>query len=769
MNDLSILIPARNEMFLSKTIESILANIEADTEVIAVLDGELANPPIPQHERVNVIFLPESIGQRAATNLAARLSKAKYVMKCDAHCSFDKGFDRKMIEAFKTTGDNATMVPIMRNLWAFDWKCYHCGWKKYQGPTPKKCDQCGKTDKIRRKMIWIGKHNPQSTSYCFDSTPHFQYFEDWKHRPQYEKDKKEKGLTETMSLQGSCWMLTRDKYWELNICDENFGSWGSQGIEVAAKTWLSGGAVIVNHKTWYAHMFRTQGGDFGFPYSMSGTVQAKAKSFARDLFFKNKWDKQIHPLSWLVEKFWPVKGWTEEDLQKLKANTFQFSTKNSNAKPEESEPTPNLLVSSGPTEELTDTKGDTETEALTKEETLTEGLAGGGTETEAESETEVDGLTEALGDTTEAQGKTLGLIETDSDTDELTDGLIETVGDAEAEAEGEEIDEPSTEEYRGGLIESEPIRPELTVEGLEGSSLRVERRAEELLEKGVIYYDGISEANVTRLHSARLAKDKEMTLFKNDKVTIIGHGWVGKSVHTLFPDAYIYSRATSGTKKIANKGEVAFICVPTPPIGEGELDTSIVEECVAWCQSPLIVIRSTVNPGTCDYLSRKYNKRIIMQPEYLGETPQHPLLDEKSTPFLVIGGSPKDLRILINLYTKVYNANVKIRQVSAYEAEVIKLTENRAIAFKVAQCQELYDVCEKAGIDYYTIRDAVYGDDPRFNLWWTFVFPDKRGLQSKCLPKDVYAWCAWAESLGVKVEITRSLLISNKKWISQGL
>lgn len=251
-----------------------------------------------------------------------------------------------------------------------------------------------------------------------------------------------------------------------------------------------------------------------------------------------------------------------------------------------------------------------------------------------------------------------------------------------------------------------------------------------------------------------------------DKVTIIGYGWVGKSMHKLFPEAYVYKRS-GGSKIRANKSDVAFICVPTPSIDEGRLDTSIVEECVAWCECPLIVIRSTLNPGTCDYLSNKYKKRIVVQPEYLGETPDHPLLDEKRIPFFVIGGDPKDRRILIDLYAKVYNANIKIRQVTAYESEVIKLTENRAIAFKVAQCQELYDVCEKAGIDYYTIRDAVYGDDPRFNLWWTFVYPDKRGFQSKCLPKDVYAWCAWAESLGIKPDITRNLLKANKKWISK--
>lgn len=310
--ELSILIPARNEMFLKNTIEDALKNIEADTEIIAVLDGVWADPAIPQHERVSVIYVPEPVGQREASNLAARIAKGKYVMKVDAHCSFDKGFDRKMLDAFKETGDNATMVPTMRNLWAFDWKCYHCGWKKYQGPTPEKCADCGKIDRVRRKMLWIGKKSPQSNSYCFDSTPHFQYFREFNKRPEGKGE-----ITETMSLQGSCFMCTKDKYEELNLCDESFGSWGNQGIEVACKTWLSGGSVLVNKRTWYAHMFRTQGGDFGFPYEQKGNEVHRTKKRVWEFFFGD-WDKQIHPMSWLVEKFWPVPGWTEEDLIRLK-------------------------------------------------------------------------------------------------------------------------------------------------------------------------------------------------------------------------------------------------------------------------------------------------------------------------------------------------------------------------------------------------------------------------------------------------------------------
>jgi UDPglucose 6-dehydrogenase len=243
------------------------------------------------------------------------------------------------------------------------------------------------------------------------------------------------------------------------------------------------------------------------------------------------------------------------------------------------------------------------------------------------------------------------------------------------------------------------------------------------------------------------------------KIAIIGvRGWVGKAMYSVFPDAYRYD-LNEGTIDGVNECDIAFICTPTPLKQDGSLDISIVEECVSWCKCSLIVIRSTLQPGTSDYFEKKYNKNIVMQPEYLGETVAHPLFQESQRPFLIIGGRPENRRKVIELYQSVYNANVKIRQVTNLEAEVIKLSENRAIAFKVMQAQELYDACERAGVDYYTIRDAVYGDDPRFNLWFTFIYTNNRGFNSsKCLRKDVPAWCAWAESLGYKPTITQSLV-----------
>lgn len=286
---LSVLIPARNEQFLNQTIEDVLSHIEGDTDIIVVLDGEWMD--VPQHEKVTVLYRPVSVGQRAATNDAARLSNADYVMKLDAHCSVGQGFDVKMMEDME---EDITMVPTMYNLHAFDWVCT-CGHRSYQGPTIP-CPHCG--GEMTKDIIWKAKPSPETTAMRFDPNLRFQYWGEY-------KKKQEGDLVETMSLLGACWMLSRKKYWELDICDEKHGSWGQQGTEVACKTWLSGGRLLVTRKTWFAHLFRTQGGDFSFPYAQSGKQIAKAREYSRHLWLGDNWDKATRPLSWLIDKFDP--------------------------------------------------------------------------------------------------------------------------------------------------------------------------------------------------------------------------------------------------------------------------------------------------------------------------------------------------------------------------------------------------------------------------------------------------------------------------------
>lgn len=311
--DLSVLIPSRNEEWLSRTVEGVLENIEADTECVVILDGAWADPPLRSHPRLKIVH-HDSIGQRAATNQAARLSKAKYLMKLDAHCIMDKGFDRKLIEDYQ---EGWLLIPTQYNLYAFDRVCKDCGHEAYQGPI--RCEKC-RSSNVERKIVWQprmgqvidGKNmgHRKTESWRFDSDLHFQYWGNFTNRPEGQG-----AIHDTMSLLGACWFQSRKRYWELGGLDENHGSWGQMGTELSLKNWLSGGAVKVTQKTWFSHLFRTQDG-FGFPYPNPGIH--RAREYSQDFWRNNRYEKAIHPLSWLLEKFWPIDGWTEADLQAQK-------------------------------------------------------------------------------------------------------------------------------------------------------------------------------------------------------------------------------------------------------------------------------------------------------------------------------------------------------------------------------------------------------------------------------------------------------------------
>ncbi|WP_370574779.1 glycosyltransferase family 2 protein [Methanomethylovorans sp.] len=301
MPDLSIIIPARQEMFLGNTIDSILTNMEGDTEIIVILDGYWPDPPIQDNPRVVIVHHTVPVGQRGGTNEGARMSKSKFLMKLDAHCSVDKGFDVKLMADCES---DWTVIPRMWNLHAFDWQCKKCGKRTYQGPILKVCDEpeCGGTE-FERVIVWQPRRRTITDFAMFDNNMHFQYWREYGSRPQAQGD-----IADVMCSVGACWFMHRERFWELGGMDETHGSWGQFGVETACKAWLSGGRQVVNKKTWFAHMFRTRH-DFSFPYQISGNDQERARIYSRDLWLNDKWGKATLPLKWLVDKFAPVPTW----------------------------------------------------------------------------------------------------------------------------------------------------------------------------------------------------------------------------------------------------------------------------------------------------------------------------------------------------------------------------------------------------------------------------------------------------------------------------
>lgn len=329
--DLSILITARNESFLRRTVEDVLLHAKGDTEIICVLDGAWAEPPLQDHARVRLIYRPEPIGQRAAINLAARMSRAKHLMKLDAHCSLDDGFDVKLMQADEELGQpDVTQIPAMNNLHVFNWRCRACGRETYQGPEPSHCvadadrdkelavmpPACGASAGFDRVMVWEprrkrakgngsdGTGNIARTEWWrFDHEMHFQY------KGPIVTGQEQDEIADVMSSVGACFFMRRSRFFELDGLDEGHGSWGGFGTEIACKSWLSGGRHVVNRRTHFSHLFRTQGIGFSFPYAISGAAQDYARRYSQNLWLGNRWEKQVRPLSWMLEHFAPVIGW----------------------------------------------------------------------------------------------------------------------------------------------------------------------------------------------------------------------------------------------------------------------------------------------------------------------------------------------------------------------------------------------------------------------------------------------------------------------------
>jgi cephalosporin hydroxylase len=266
---LSILIPAKNEVYLQKTIENLLENAEGEIEVLVALDGYLPEPQIVLNDNRVVFFHnKESIGQRQSINMLARHAKGKYIMKLDAHCAVDKGFDVKLAQDCEY---DWTVIPRMYNLDRHTW-------------TPKL--------KKRTDYMYIGWNEKNQLRSLYYTGGEYR-----------ELHRRKEEIDDTMGCMGPCFFMHKDRFWELGGCDEEHGSWGSQGIEVACKAWLSGGRLVVNKKTWFAHWFR--GSDGGFPYKIHQSDVDKARQRAENLWLNDKWELQKRPFKWMLEKFNP--------------------------------------------------------------------------------------------------------------------------------------------------------------------------------------------------------------------------------------------------------------------------------------------------------------------------------------------------------------------------------------------------------------------------------------------------------------------------------
>jgi nucleotide sugar dehydrogenase len=253
------------------------------------------------------------------------------------------------------------------------------------------------------------------------------------------------------------------------------------------------------------------------------------------------------------------------------------------------------------------------------------------------------------------------------------------------------------------------------------------------------------------------------------KIAIIGHGYVGKGMERLFAPKYelaIVDVATQPDRSVAAGADLAVVCVPTPESSSGAADVSAVEEVVRWVDAPLVLIKSTVPPGTTDRLARETGKAVHFSPEYMGEptwfVPPWKYPDPRAPEthdFVIVGGEKAD-RVL-DFFVTVMSPATRYMACTAMEAELAKYMENTWFATKVTFCNEFSRIADTFGVEYKKLRE-LWLLDPRMDPDHTIVFRDAPGFGGKCLPKDLAAIINASSEAGYEPQLLKAVQATNK-------
>jgi nucleotide sugar dehydrogenase len=234
-----------------------------------------------------------------------------------------------------------------------------------------------------------------------------------------------------------------------------------------------------------------------------------------------------------------------------------------------------------------------------------------------------------------------------------------------------------------------------------------------------------------------------------DKIGVIGQGFVGTAVREGFVDivnVYTYDinkdSTCSSIADLCKQTKIIFVCVPTPMTPDGACSTviveSVVEEINQVGNGHIVVIKSTVPPGTTKLLGEKYkNISILFNPEFLTEA--NFVEDFKNQDRIIIGGHRPATTIIKNLYRKRF-PSTPILKTGSTTAEMVKYFCNCFLATKVSFANEMRQICEQKNIDYDKVVEYSLYDKRIGKTHLSTPGPDGRyGFGGSCFPKDVNA------------------------------
>lgn len=226
---------------------------------------------------------------------------------------------------------------------------------------------------------------------------------------------------------------------------------------------------------------------------------------------------------------------------------------------------------------------------------------------------------------------------------------------------------------------------------------------------------------------------------------------------------------TSNYEVMMQKSDAIFLSVGTPLNSKGEPDSKSIEACVSEIaprvkNGQLIILRSTVVPGTTRWLAEQIQKRTGLQPGtdfFVAFSPErtvsgNAVQELKTLPAIVGGMDAESTKRSVHIM-KLLSKSIVITTSSPEIAEVAKLVDNMYRTLNIGFANELGLIAEGAGIDAYEVVSAVNKSYER-----TSVFRPALGAEGPCLSKDPLILRHFAQTKGVETKILDAVVDVNK-------
>ncbi len=266
----------------------------------------------------------------------------------------------------------------------------------------------------------------------------------------------------------------------------------------------------------------------------------------------------------------------------------------------------------------------------------------------------------------------------------------------------------------------------------------------------------------------------------NIRIGVIGKGFVGTAVSHGFSHQTGYganikiydknpAKSQNSLEETVNESDFLFLSVPTPSSKDGTMDLSIVESALESINeinnsnSNIVLLRSTVIPGTTESFQKKYPKlRFVFNPEFLTE--RSASFDFINQTRVILGGEKEHTDKVKKLYRDRFGEYLPVLQTNFQTAELIKYMNNLFFATKVSFLNEMKLLADQIEVDWNQAVEGFILDGRIGHSHISVPGPDgKFGFGGSCFPKDIQALINFGDQNGIEMNVLKGAWKTNLK------